>query len=126
MKLAYEQQIYIETQQKQIEIQKPKVEAFEAFLSTKNSFTFNEAAKALGTGQNRLFVKLRAMGILIEDGPNHNLPKQPYLDRNYFTTRHVTVRRSRGDETVPQTLVTAKGLEWLRRQLTPIHIDHAA
>lgn len=110
LKLAYEQAIQIETMQ-------PKVEAFDALLDTKNSMTMNQAAKTLETGRNRLFEFLRAQDILMSSGPNLNLPAQRYIDDGYFTVRLVTITHSDWSETKSQTLVTAKGLEYIRKKL---------
>ena len=105
-------------QAKQIEEMTPKAEAFDELLSCKNAMTMNEAAKTLDTGRTRLFAFLRESTVLIEGGPNHNLPRQEYQDRGLFLVRQVTIPHSDWIETKSQTLVTARGLEFIRKKLT--------
>lgn len=97
--------------EKNIEMQ-PKALAFDMLMSTKNSMTMGEAAKALGWGRNMLFGILRNDKILMHD----NVPYQEFIDRDYFRVRTVTVEIGDHTEMKTQTLVTAKGLNWLAQQ----------
>ncbi len=97
--------------EKNIEMQ-PKALAFDMLMSTKNSMTMGEAAKALGWGRNMLFSMLRHDNVLMKD----NMPYQEYIDRDYFRVRTVTVEIGDHTEMKTQTLVTAKGLNWLAQQ----------
>lgn len=98
--------------QAQIAEQTPKVEAFNTFLGAKNSQTMNQVAKALDIGRNRLFSILREKQILMY---GNNLPFQRYINAGYFTVREVSIKD--GEEIITQTLVTAKGVDFLRRAL---------
>lgn len=93
------------------EINRPKVEAFNTFLGAKNSQTMNEVSKALNIGRNTLFSILREHQILM----HNNLPYQRYINSDYFTVREVSIKS--GEETKAQTLVTAKGIEYIRKVL---------
>jgi anti-repressor protein len=93
------------------EANRPKVEAFDTFLGAKNSQTMNEAAKVLNIGRNTLFSILREREILMRN----NLPYQRYINSDYFTVREYPIRN--GEETITQTLVTAKGIEYIRKVL---------
>jgi anti-repressor protein len=94
--------------EKNIEMQ-PKALAFDMLMSSKNSMTMGEAAKALGWGRNMLFSILRNDNILM----SNNVPYQKYIDLDYFRVRTVTVEIGDHTEMKSQTLVTAKGLNWL-------------
>lgn len=104
-------------QAKQLALAAPKVKAYEAFLSCKNAMTFNEAAKVLGTGQNRLFQFCRDSGYLIDGGTKHNLPYQEFADRGYFEVREIVIHHSDWSERKSQTLITAAGLDRIRGQI---------
>ena len=106
-------------QARQLEEAQPKLQAFDTFLSCKNAMTFNEAAKVLGTGQNRLFQFCREAGMLIEGGAKHNLPYQEYADRNYFEVREVVIQHSDWTERKSQTLITTEGMEYVRKKMFP-------
>jgi prophage antirepressor-like protein len=94
--------------EKNIEMQ-PKALAFDMLMSTKNSMTMGEAAKALGWGRNMLFSILRNDHILM----SNNVPYQEYINRDYFRVRTVTIEIGDHTEMKTQTLVTSKGLNWL-------------
>jgi anti-repressor protein len=99
--------------QKEIEEAQPKLEAHDRFLDAKGSYTMNEVAKQLNTGQNKLFERLRNGKILMDKKghANHNTPYQTYIKRGYFTVRTTTIN----DVDRVQTLVTPKGLDWLSK-----------
>nr|WP_303048645.1 phage antirepressor KilAC domain-containing protein [Marinitoga sp. 1135] len=92
---------------------KPKAEAFDELISTDGKYTMSEVAKLLNWGRNRLFKFLRMQGIL----RNNNEPYQEYVDRGYFKLRTYTIKHTDFEEVKVQTLVTPKGLEWIRKIL---------
>lgn len=78
-------------------------------------FTINQAAKLLQTGEKKLFKKLRQSGVLGDD----NLPKQQHISAGRF----VVAQRSYthpivGTKYYGVTLVTDKGIAWLRENIT--------
>lgn len=97
----------------QIEEQKPKAEAFDTFMDGANNQKMNIVAKSLNIGRNKLFQYLRDKHILMAD----NTPYQEYIDRGYFVVKQKPI--TMGDETInkPQTFVTPKGVEYIRRIL---------
>lgn len=115
--------LYFQTlkEKKQLEKQnallQPKAELYDLLLSAGNSQTIGEVAKAFGIGRNKLFNILREHGILIKNGPMRNTPYQKYLDAEYFEVREVSTIRGDSTINVTQTLVTAKGIDFIGRLL---------
>lgn len=91
----------------------PKVEAFNQFISNDEVYTLRGAFKMLGLPPNISTAKLREDGILyyLQEVLT---PYQQYIDRGYFVVRpnHNTV----DNKDYPQTYVTAKGVDWLRKR----------
>ncbi len=99
--------------EEQVREQAPKVAFHDAVAEAENSQTMREAAKVLGTGQNRLFDFLRSHGILMRN----NMPYQRYIDAGYFRVVE-RVHEGRGmPMTYTKTLVTGKGLAYLQKQM---------
>jgi len=88
-----------------IEANAPKVNAFDKFMNSHGNQTISQAAKALGTGRDRLFAFLRSRGILMST----NEPYQKFITAGYFT---VTEGVSRGYGQF-QTLVTPSGIGFI-------------
>lgn len=113
LRLAADQQEEIQRQRLALADAQPKVEFAEAVRSTVDAITVSDMAKVLGTGQNRLFARLRADAILMAD----NRPYQTYIDRGYFRLVEMPWRDAEGHTHVTfKTLVTGKGQVWLQRR----------
>jgi anti-repressor protein len=113
LRLAADQQEEIERQRLALAEAQPKVEFAEAVRSTVDAIGIRDMAKLLGTGQNRLFARLRADAILMAD----NRPYQSYIDRGYFRLVEMPWRDDDGQVHVSfKTLVTGKGQVWLQRR----------
>jgi phage antirepressor YoqD-like protein len=105
----------------------PKAEAYDKFMSGVNAQPMDVVAKTLGMGRNKLFELLRNEKILKSGAEERNVPYQPYFERGYFIVRQVPIARTAGVQNKPQTLVSAKGLDFIRKvidskkqlQLTP-------
>lgn len=98
----------------------PAIDFYQAVADSDGNFSIASAAQAakLGYGQNRLFEKLREMGVLISGGPRHNHPKQEYIERGLFVLNGCTVQHNSGDREMKfTTKVTPKGLIWIREKL---------
>ncbi|GIN88680.1 hypothetical protein J6TS2_50660 [Heyndrickxia sporothermodurans] len=97
--------------QEKIELDRPKVEAHDKFISGENLQKMAHVAKVLGWGRNKLFAFLREKKILMSD----NTPYQQYIDRGYFEVKESPIKM--GGQTInkPQTYVTAKGVDFLSR-----------
>jgi anti-repressor protein len=111
LRLAADQQEKIDKQAATIEKIEP---TYAAFLSSEGRHTISEAAKALGMGRNTLFQMLRDEEILMAN----NLPYQNHIDAGRFEVRFVPVTINDHVETKTQTLLTVKGLEWIRSLCT--------
>lgn len=109
--LAAEQQLVIEQQKAQLEIAAPKTHVYDCFIAAENTQTVSQVAKLFGTGQKRMFKKLRELGILM---PN-NTPYQEYIDRGYFVVKERPIVMGDRVHNHMQTFVTAKGIDWLER-----------
>lgn len=92
---------------------KPKALIADTIADSTGNHSMAEAAKMLGTGQNRLFKKLRGLQILIDRGINRNTPYQKFVDAGYFTV--IVTTHWEGDIEIakPTTRVTPKGIAWL-------------
>lgn len=92
---------------------RPKAELHDRFLSADNAQTVSVVAKSLGTGRDRLFRLLREQKILMAN----NTPYQQYLERGYFRVIEKVIKMG-GDEVIkPQTLITAKGVDYIAKLL---------
>lgn len=114
--LAAKQQEMIEAQQKQLEMQKPKVEFFEAVAESKTAIDIKAAANTLhfkNIGRNKLFEILRNAKILMWN----NLPYQKYVDCGYFRTIEQKYTTYDGVKISIKTLVYQKGMDFIRRTL---------
>lgn len=92
---------------------RPKAEQHDQFLAARNAQSIAVVAKSLGTGRDRLFRFLKEQKILLDN----NTPYQRYLDRGYFRVVEKTITLGDRQKNIPQTLVTAKGVEFIARLL---------
>lgn len=74
-----------------------------------NLRTMNDVAKAFNVGRNKMFAKMRDLGIL----DIKNAPYQTYIDRGYFKVNQVTKHGLLHNV----TMVTGKGEVWLHKKL---------
>jgi len=91
----------------------PKAVQYDTFISAKGAQSMNTVAKALGTGRTKLFSFLRTHGILMAS----NTPYQRYLDEGYFIVVEKTIDFGGNPQNKPQTLVTAKGVDYIGKLL---------
>ena len=105
--------ITIDSLQDKVTALLPKAKAHDHFLAATNAQTMNVAAKSLGIGRNKLFEFLRHRKLLMRN----NLPYQEYLGRGYFEVIEKTIDMGTGVINKPQTLVTAKGVDYIGRML---------
>lgn len=104
-------------QAKQLELQAPKVQAFDALIGADTIFSMNQTAKLLGWGRNKLFAELRKRHILMDS----NLPYQAQLDNGRFVVKDTPIQRSIGTMVVSQSYVTTKGQVWLSKLLNAVN-----
>lgn len=88
----------------------PKVD-FADRVEKSSGVLIGEFAKAVGTGERRLFAWLRANGYLISTaGRRHNTPYQEYVDRGYFDVTERTYETPEGEVKASFTThITGKG-----------------
>lgn len=119
MRLCGRLQEQVEVQEEFILELKPKAEFYDAVADAGNAHTFEEAAKILGLpgiGRNNLFKALVARKVLMVS----RLPYQEYKERGYFKVIESRYVKPNGVHMVAtQTLITPKGLDFVRRLLTP-------
>lgn len=102
------------------EANQEKALGYDRFLDSQGLYSMQSAAKLLGTGELKLFRRLREARILMaadcSGRENHNVPYQQYLDRGYFKVK--TSLRPDGEPS-RTTKVTPKGLDWIRQRFYP-------
>jgi len=88
----------------------PKADFYDHVAGSEALFDRSDAAKLLRTGPKRLWASLREWKIVQASGT----PYQKYYDLGYF--RLVPVLVHKGEYSIPyqQTMVTGKGLAWLK------------
>lgn len=112
--LAAKQAEQLELQNKQLIEQKPKVEAFGDLMDCKNNYTMSQVGNVVGVGRNTLFQILREHKILKHD----NTPYQAYINLGCFDVIVKPIKDLNISKT--QTVVTQKGLEYIRKMLKGI------
>jgi len=88
----------------------PKADFYDHVAGSEALFDRSDAAKLLRTGPKRLWASLREWKVVQASGT----PYQKYYDFGYF--RLVPVLVHKGEYSIPyqQTMVTGKGLAWLK------------
>ena len=104
------QMIAINQLNERIRHDKPLVEFANQVSNTNNLIDMNVMAKLakaenIPVGRNRLFDRLKRMGVLM----SNNLPYQQYIDRGYFAVKESVFEVDGMKKTYQQTLVTGKG-----------------
>ncbi|NJK43979.1 MAG: hypothetical protein HC933_06550 [Pleurocapsa sp. SU_196_0] len=79
------------TARRELEVAKPKVQAFEQLMDAGGTMSLSQVAKVLGTGVVRLCAALRDAGVLMHDQPNWNVPYQRHVDAGRFEIKVNTV-----------------------------------
>ncbi|EQA3509775.1 phage antirepressor KilAC domain-containing protein [Campylobacter jejuni] len=92
---------------------KPKIEAFEALMSSNDLIDFLEFSKIIKIGRTTLFSKLRKLRILMSD----NMPYQEYITRGYFKCVEITFTQNNIKRIYTKTMITAKGQDYLVKKL---------
>jgi len=94
--------------------QAPAVEFAHAVRNTEDAISIGDMARLLGTGQNRLFRRLRDDHILM---PACTRPYQHFIDRGYFRViENVWFDAAKEAHPTFKTLVTGRGQVYLQRK----------
>ena len=102
---------------KKLEIAAPKAEAFDGFMSTDTLRCFRDVCKDLGLalGANKFINLLIADKVLYRNNKGDIArPYQEYVTKGYF--KMVERYSNRSCNSYQQTMVTPKGMEWLRKR----------
>ena len=109
-----EQQVTIETQNKKIEEDKPKVEFANHVADASDCIDISTLAKLakkenIKIGRNRLFEWLRKNDYLMSKGRHKNEPYQKYIDNGWFVVTEYAYNTAYGQQIGTKTYVTGKG-----------------
>ena len=114
--LAARQAEELDQKTEAIAVLEPKAAFCDAVSRTGDTHSIIEAAKILGTGQNRLFDRLREWGFLFRDGSGH-LPYQQHVDSGLFKVVEEHYEDARGrDRVYAKVLITGRGLVAIQRK----------
>lgn len=105
---------------------KPKVEAFEAFLSSNGDYSVGEAAKVLArdhqivTGEKRLFSQLEAWGWIYRNAKGRPICKQSQIENGRLAHKasfYIDWKTGEQVMATPQVRITAKGIEAIAKKI---------
>jgi len=115
LKLAMESEQRAIDAESKLELAAPKIAFADAVRTSINSVTVQDFAKAIGTGQNKLYSLLRENGYLMEGSRNNNKPYQRFVDQGLFKVQEGIWRNPQGEtQTYFKTLITAKGQQYFQ------------
>ena len=94
----------------------PKAESYSNFLEVDGAYSWNEAARIIGVGRNRMLKALREQKVLMDKGEMKNVPYQDYM--KHFEVKATTFfNQFTGTEHTNRTVyVKPSGLEFLKRK----------
>ena len=105
----------VDAQAADIAVLEPMAAAAHAITQAQDTQTFDQAAKVLGTGPNRLFTILRTWRWI---KPGKTLPYQDQLDNGNFVVREsIFTDKHNRDRLFAKTLITGKGLIAIQKRL---------
>lgn len=106
---------YVRALERNAELE-PKAEAYDRFMTAEGDYAIGTVAQMLGTGQNRLFARLRDEHVLITGGKRHNCPYQQYA--HHFRVVTATITDNDGKERSRfTTYVKPSGVDFIRKAL---------
>ncbi|WP_425286325.1 phage antirepressor KilAC domain-containing protein [Candidatus Fukatsuia endosymbiont of Tuberolachnus salignus] len=94
----------------------PKID-FADRVSEASGILVGNFAKLMGLRPNKLFVWLRKNHVLMGIPSRRNVPRQEYLERDYFTFRETPIETEHGMKITFTPLLTGKGQAWLTKKL---------
>ena len=94
----------------------PKVECYNALMDSQDCLDFGHFAKNIGLGRNKMFERLRDMGVLMGD----NIPYAEFMNRGYFRVVEGTYRNGEYNKIYQKTLITPKGQVYLQKRLVEV------
>ncbi len=106
-------------QGEQLQLQAPKVNAWDNYLDANGLLSMDEASSVLGIkglGRNNLYKLLRREGII----KMNNLPYQTYINRGYFEVRITSFLKYGVPTKYTKPMFTSKGLDWFMREVVGV------
>ncbi|MDQ0091964.1 phage antirepressor YoqD-like protein [Paenibacillus anaericanus] len=103
-----------------IEVQKSKVEFYDAVMDSNGAKSLGDVAKMLGingVGRNKVIEILCEEKVLMKNA-YRDVPMQRYMDRGYFKVVLKTRQAGFGQESYIETLVYQKGIEFIAKKVT--------
>lgn len=107
--LAYKQQKVIEDKEEQLQLQAPKVEAYEVISNSERLSTFDECGKLFGLGRNKLYRWMKDNGYI----KHNNVPYQKWVDKGLLDYK---IDEFNGKQYYV-ALMTGKGIIYFRKLL---------
>lgn len=101
--------------EQQLQLAAPKVDGFDALMSSKDGISIMEFAKVIGWGQKNLFKWLRENHILMTEP--RNLPYQDHIDAGRFKVVEEPWGPEGEKRIYKKTLVLPRGQEYIRRRI---------
>lgn len=108
---------------KELEENKHKIDSYNNFMDSKQSFSMATVAKSLTytnhnkgnklIGRNELFNILRGLNILQHGKDTWNMPYQTYVDQKFFEINIKEVNTKNGSIFIKQVKVLPKGIEFI-------------
>ncbi|AZS12214.1 antirepressor [Mycobacterium phage CicholasNage] len=100
----------------QVALAAPKAEFYDKFVDANGSVSVGTVAKILGLSQNKLFDRLRLIGVFIGTGHLRNTPYQRYM--HHFEVKTHTVTHNDGTQHVSYTTrVRPSGVHFIAKKL---------
>ncbi len=106
----------------QLAMASPKVDFADRISGTHKGMVLGQYAKSVGLGPRKIFLILRENQILIDQGGDHNLPFQAYIDRGYFSVKQGTYTAKDEERICNTALITGKGEVWLTKKLISLGV----
>lgn len=96
----------------QLELQAPKVEAYDSFLEVDTTMSLSDGLKSIGLKPKNTIKWMRGKYLFYADSTQVNKPYQSYVNQGLFVFRNV---QADSDKVFQQTRLTPKGLEYFDR-----------
>ena len=112
-----EKELQLQASEKQIKKLTPKAEFYDEVAKSDTLLTMDQVAKTLGyMGRNKLFQELREKKVLMRN----NIPYQTFVDQKLFQLRVGKYSKDENAGIYTQTMVTGKGLDFIRKTLKKV------
>lgn len=105
-----------EEMERQLELQRPAVDFYQAVASSTDTMDMLEVSKVLGYGRTKLFAFLREQKITIPG--TQNLPYQRYIEEGYFKVIEIVFEKPDKTKHIgKKVLVYQKGVDYINKRI---------